>query len=51
MDMARVDAIVPAGEAELWEIENGTGTAHDFNLHGTGFRVLGARQDELPPGP
>ena len=41
MDMGRIDEMVPAGEPELWEVENDTGTVHNFHVHGTSFRVLG----------
>ena len=40
MDMDRIDEVVPAGDTELWEVENGTGTPHNFHVHGTSFRVL-----------
>jgi FtsP/CotA-like multicopper oxidase with cupredoxin domain len=40
MDMSRIDEVMKAGTAEVWEVENGSGTAHNFHPHGVSFRVL-----------
>lgn len=52
MDPARLDEVVPAGETELWEVENAAGIAHNFHVHGTSFLVLGEDGRPLtgPPG-
>jgi FtsP/CotA-like multicopper oxidase with cupredoxin domain len=40
MDMSRIDEVMKAGTAEVWEVENSSGTAHNFHPHGVSFRVL-----------
>ena len=62
MDPHRVDAPVPAGAREVWQIEN-PGLPHNFHIHEVAFRILdvngqpppveaGGRKDTvyLPPG-
>ena len=46
MDMERIDEVVWKGATEVWEVENATGTAHNFHPHDVRFRVL-----ELAGGP
>lgn len=48
-DSARIDEVVRAGATEIWEVENGSGTPHNFHPHGVSFRVLG--QGGHPPPP
>ena len=40
MDMERIDQVVPPGTTEVWEVENASGTAHNFHPHDIRFRVL-----------
>jgi blue copper oxidase len=40
MDMRRVDASVPVGSTEVWEVHNGAGIPHNFHVHDVRFRVL-----------
>ena len=40
MDMNRIDARLSRGDVEEWEIINGTGSNHNFHIHGTHFRVI-----------
>ena len=38
--MNRIDERLNQGDVEEWEIINGTGTNHNFHIHGTHFRVI-----------
>jgi FtsP/CotA-like multicopper oxidase with cupredoxin domain len=40
MDISRIDAVVEAGSTEIWEVENTSGTPHNFHVHDVRFRVL-----------
>ena len=40
MDMDRIDARVPLGDVEIWEIFNDSPMAHPFHIHNTQFRIL-----------
>ncbi|MFJ8441426.1 multicopper oxidase family protein [Kitasatospora griseola] len=40
MDMRRIDEVVPVGAVEIWEVENSTGTSHNFHIHEVAFQVL-----------
>jgi len=39
MDMNRIDEVVPAGAAEIWELDNTT-FAHNFHIHEVSFHIL-----------
>ncbi|MFG2695867.1 multicopper oxidase family protein [Kitasatospora sp. NPDC048407] len=43
MDMQRIDEVVPSGAVEIWEVENSTGTSHNFHIHEVAFQVLNAQ--------
>jgi FtsP/CotA-like multicopper oxidase with cupredoxin domain len=47
MDMKRIDARVPLGDIEIWEISNASPMAHPFHIHDTQFRILD--RDGRPP--
>jgi blue copper oxidase len=47
-DMQRIDAEIPLGASEVWEVESGT-MAHPFHVHGVHFRILSL--DGGPPPP
>jgi FtsP/CotA-like multicopper oxidase with cupredoxin domain len=49
MDMERIDEVVPAGATEVWEVENASGTAHNFHPHDVRFRVLDYAGGRPPP--
>lgn len=40
MDMSRIDEVIETGAAELWQVENASGTPHNFHVHGVSFRVV-----------
>jgi FtsP/CotA-like multicopper oxidase with cupredoxin domain len=40
MDMARIDQVVEVGAREVWEVENTSGTPHNFHVHDVRFRVI-----------
>ena len=40
MDMNRIDARVPLGDVEIWDIFNDSPMAHPFHIHDTQFRIL-----------
>ncbi len=40
MDMDRIDARVPLGDVEIWDIFNDSPMAHPFHIHNTQFRIL-----------
>ena len=40
MDMNRIDARVPLGDIEIWEIINDSPMAHPFHIHDIQFRIL-----------
>ena len=51
MDITRTDAEVPLGDTEIWEVQNVTGMAHPFHIHGAPFQVLsrtGIGMDGVP---
>lgn len=41
-DLERIDVETTPGAVELWEVENGSGTPHNFHVHDVRFQVLGA---------
>lgn len=47
MDMQRIDARVPLGDVEIWELINDSPMAHPFHIHDTQFRILD--RDGRPP--
>ena len=49
MDMARIDARVPLGDVEIWEIVNDSPMGHPFHIHDIQFRILD--RDGRPPAP
>jgi blue copper oxidase len=49
MDMRRIDQVVPLGTTEIWEVENTTGTAHNFHPHDVRFRILEYAGEAPPP--
>jgi FtsP/CotA-like multicopper oxidase with cupredoxin domain len=49
MDLGRIDQVARAGASEIWEVENDSGTAHNFHPHGISFQVL--EYDGGPPPP
>lgn len=49
MNMGRIDARVPAGDVEVWEVDNPSGTYHNFHVHLVHFLVLDI--DGSPPPP
>jgi len=40
MDMNRIDARVPLGDVEIWDIFNDSPMPHPFHIHNTQFRIL-----------
>jgi FtsP/CotA-like multicopper oxidase with cupredoxin domain len=40
MDAARIDEVVEIGATEIWEVENTSGTPHNFHVHDVRFRVI-----------
>jgi len=48
MDMTRIDAVVPVGTPEIWEVHNGGGSPHNFHVHGGSFRVVQYGDGPLP---
>jgi FtsP/CotA-like multicopper oxidase with cupredoxin domain len=49
MDMERIDQVVSPGTTEVWEVENASGTPHNFHPHGVRFRVLEYTGEPPPP--
>jgi blue copper oxidase len=49
MDMNRIDAVVGAGSAEVWEVSNADGAAHNFHIHDVQFQVLSVAGQAPPP--
>jgi FtsP/CotA-like multicopper oxidase with cupredoxin domain len=49
MDMERIDEVVEVGTTEVWEVENATGTQHNFHPHDVRFRVLEYAGGPPPP--
>jgi blue copper oxidase len=49
MDLNRIDAVVETGTTEIWEVENGSGTPHNFHPHDVRFRVLDYAGEPTPP--
>jgi blue copper oxidase len=49
-DPRRIDARVPRGETEIWEIRNVSQEFHPFHVHATQFQVL-SRSGGAPLGP
>lgn len=47
MDHTRIDEIVHAGDTEIWEISDQSGTAHPFHIHAVQFQILS--RDGKPP--
>jgi FtsP/CotA-like multicopper oxidase with cupredoxin domain len=48
MDMERIDEIVRPRDTEVWEVENTSGTPHNFHPHGVHFQVVDADGSVLP---
>jgi FtsP/CotA-like multicopper oxidase with cupredoxin domain len=48
MDINRIDARVPLGDIEVWEISNTSPMAHPFHVHDVQFRII--ERDGRPPG-
>jgi FtsP/CotA-like multicopper oxidase with cupredoxin domain len=40
MDKNRIDARLPLGDVEIWDIFNDSPMAHPFHIHDTQFRIL-----------
>jgi len=49
MDMRRIDDVVRVGDTEIWEVENTTGTPHNFHVHDVRFRVIQYAGGPPPP--
>jgi FtsP/CotA-like multicopper oxidase with cupredoxin domain len=49
MDMARIDEVVEAGDTEIWEVENTSGTPHNFHVHDVRFRITEYAGKAPPP--
>jgi FtsP/CotA-like multicopper oxidase with cupredoxin domain len=49
MDMARIDEVVEAGATEVWEVENTSGTPHNFHVHDVRFRIIEYAGEPPPP--
>jgi FtsP/CotA-like multicopper oxidase with cupredoxin domain len=49
MDPARIDQVVELGDTEIWEVENVSGTAHNFHVHDVRFRVIEYAGGPPPP--
>ena len=47
MDINRIDARVPLGDVEVWEISNASPMAHPFHIHDVQFRII--ERDGRPP--
>jgi FtsP/CotA-like multicopper oxidase with cupredoxin domain len=53
MDMDRIDARVPVGTWELWEVKNRAGIPHSFHVHDARFEIIeiaGARPPAVMTG-
>ena len=40
MDLTRIDEVVELGTTEVWQVENASGTPHNFHPHDVRFRVV-----------
>jgi suppressor of ftsI len=49
LDMRRIDEVVDAGSAEIWEVRNASGTPHNFHPHGVSFRIVDYDGGAPPP--
>jgi blue copper oxidase len=49
MDMGRIDQVVTVGTTEIWEVQNQTGSLHNFHVHDVQFKVLSWRGAPPPP--
>ena len=49
MDMTRIDQVVEVGDTEIWEVENTSGTPHNFHVHDVRFRVIDYAGAPPPP--
>jgi blue copper oxidase len=49
LDMERIDATVPLGSTEIWEIQNNSNTYHNFHIHLVHFAVLDVDGHRPPP--
>jgi suppressor of ftsI len=49
MDMARIDQAVEVGTTETWEVENTSGTPHNFHVHDMRFRITDYAGAPPPP--
>jgi Multicopper oxidase len=49
MDLARIDEVVELGASEVWEVENTSGTPHNFHPHDVRFDVLEYAGAPPPP--
>jgi FtsP/CotA-like multicopper oxidase with cupredoxin domain len=48
MDMSRIDEVVTVDTTEIWEVENTSGTPHNFHPHDIRFKILDY-QGTAPP--
>jgi FtsP/CotA-like multicopper oxidase with cupredoxin domain len=48
LDLSRIDHAVELGTTEIWEVHNGSGTAHNFHIHDVRFRVLEYAGEDPP---
>jgi suppressor of ftsI len=49
MDTSRIDEVVELGDTELWEVENTSGTPHNFHVHDVRFRIIEYAGAPPPP--
>lgn len=49
MDMTRVDAVVGAGDIEIWEVNTSDHFPHNWHVHEVQFRILDIDGDPPPP--
>jgi suppressor of ftsI len=49
MDIRRIDEVVELGATEVWEVENTSGTPHNFHVHDVRFRVIEYAGEPPPP--
>jgi suppressor of ftsI len=49
MDMTRIDEVVEVDTTEAWEVNNASGTPHNFHPHDVRFRVLEYAGGPPPP--
>ncbi|RZT87750.1 FtsP/CotA-like multicopper oxidase with cupredoxin domain [Pseudonocardia sediminis] len=49
MDMNRIDAVVPTGRVEVWNVRTDAAIPHSFHVHDAAFRVLDVGGAPPPP--